>query len=249
MESFVESITNIETTSDPHHAYSKRKGRTIVLKNKLSDKCKRSFSSIMDYHKGSRLKDPEHCCFTLLQLYLPWRNESGLQSRSSSYEEKFKHIATEILPNISNHVCFDRVYEDEDLMNITLGPVDDNDTDNSSSEYGMLNPDLLVLDLSMQRNVESVIRPVSSNLEDLSVSREEFYAFCLQLNKGQQLLSNSIMKHTQQLTLNERNNLPNSNPCYIFLTGGASVVKSFLVKCVTEYMKKNLKFPVKNFSE
>ena len=31
--------------------------------------------------------------------------------------------------------------------------------------------------------------------------------------------------------------------------GGAGVGKSFLVKCVTEYMKKNLKFPRQNFLE
>ena len=57
------------------------------------------------------------------------------------------------------------------------------------------------------------------------------------------------MKHVQQLMLNERNNLPNPDPFYIFLTGGAGVGKSFLVKCLTEYMKKNLKFPKQNFSE
>ena len=133
---------------------------------------------------------------------MPWSNESDLQSGPSSYEEKFKHIETEILPNISNHDCFYGVYEDEDLMNITHGPVvNDNDTDNSSCEYGMLNPDLLYLDLPMQGNVENDIGPVSSTVEDLSVSREEFYAFCSQLNKGQQLLFNFIMKHTQQLML------------------------------------------------
>ena len=33
-----------------------------------------------------------HYYFTLLQLYLPWRIESKLQSGSFSYEEKFKHI-------------------------------------------------------------------------------------------------------------------------------------------------------------
>ena len=106
IESFVESITNIETASDSHQAYSKRKGRTIVLKNKLCEMRKRTFHYIMRYHKGSRLKDPEHYYFTLLQLYMPWRNESDLQQGFSSYEEKFKHIETEVLPNISHHDCF-----------------------------------------------------------------------------------------------------------------------------------------------
>ena len=64
-------------------------------------------------------------------------------------------------------------------MNISHGPVDDDDTDDSSSEYGMQNPDLLVLDLPMQENLENFIGPVSSAVE---VSREEFSAFYLQLN-------------------------------------------------------------------
>ena len=80
---------------------------------------KRTFPCIMRYHKGSRLKAPEQCYFTLLQLYMPWRNESNLQQGFSSYEENFKHIETEILPNISHHNCFYGVYDDEDLMNIT----------------------------------------------------------------------------------------------------------------------------------
>ena len=57
------------------------------------------------------------------------------------------------------------------------------------------------------------------------------------------------MKQVQQLMLNERNNLPNPDPFYICFTGGAGVGKSFLVKCLTEYMQKNLKFPKQNFSE
>ena len=66
---------------------------------------KRTFPCIMRYHKGSRLKDPEHYYFTLLQLYMPWRDESDLQSGCTSYEEKFKHVENEILSNISNHDC------------------------------------------------------------------------------------------------------------------------------------------------
>ena len=83
-----------------------------------------------------------------------------------------------ILPNISNHNCFYGVYEDEDLMNTTYGPVDEGDTDDSSSEFGMLNPDLLDLDLPVQGNVVNTIGPVSFTVEDISVTRDEFYALC-----------------------------------------------------------------------
>ena len=77
-------------------------------------------SFLMCYHKGSRLKDPEHYYFTLFQLYMPWRDERDLQSGWTSFGEKFKHVETEIFPNISNHDCLYGVYDDKDLMNITM---------------------------------------------------------------------------------------------------------------------------------
>ena len=71
----------------------KKRGKTIVLKNNLGQMRKRTFPCIMRYHKGSRLKDPEHYYFTLLQLYMPWRDESDIQSGCTSYEEfQFQHV-------------------------------------------------------------------------------------------------------------------------------------------------------------
>ena len=58
----------------------------------------------------------------------------------------------------------------------------DEDTHDSSREFCMVNPNLLDLDMQVQGNVENVIGPVSSTVEDLSVSWEEYYAFFLQLN-------------------------------------------------------------------
>ena len=57
------------------------------------------------------------------------------------------------------------------------------------------------------------------------------------------------MKNVQQLMLNERNKPLNPDPFHIFLTDGADVGKIFLVKCLTEYMKKNLKFPKQIYYE
>ena len=82
-------------------------------------------------------------------------------------------------------------------MNVTNGSVDEDATDDSSSDFGMLNPDLLDLDLLVQGNAEYFIGPVSSTVGDLSLSWEEFCAFCSELNEGQQLLFN--FNNTQQL--------------------------------------------------
>ena len=110
----------------------------------------------------------------------------------------------------------------------------------------MLDPTLL--EIPVQENVDCSIGLALVTVEDITVSREEFYTLCSQLNEGQQHLFNFIMKHPQQLMVNERNNLSNPEPFCIFLTGGAGVL-SLLVKCLTACMKKNLKFHKQNFSE
>ena len=86
----------------------------------------------------------------------------------------------------------------------------------------------------------------STTVEDIFMSREEFYENCSQLNEGQCHLLNFIMKHAQQLMLNSRNDLPDPDPFHILLTGGAGVGKSFLLKCVTAYLLKTLKYQRRN---
>ena len=113
----------------------------------------------------------------------------------------------------------------------------------------MLDPALLDLYMPVQDDIDSSMRPTLATIEDISISREEFYTPCSLLNEGQQHLFNFIMKQVQQPILNESNTLPNPYAFYIFFTGGAGVRKSFLDKCLTESMKKNSKFPRQNYAE
>ena len=137
-----------------------------------------------------------------------WRDESDLQSGCTSYEKKFKHLETEILINISYYDCFYGVNDDKDLMNITYGSVNEDDEEDSDSEYNMLDHALLDIDMPVQDYVDSSIGPALATVEEISISREEFYTLCSHLNEGQQQLFNFIMKHVNQFMLNERKNLP-----------------------------------------
>ena len=203
----------------------------------------------MRYHKGSKLKDPEHYYMTLLQLYLPWRNEDNLIDGCSSYKEKFDQVETDIESNIQRHDCFFGILDDEDMMNNIYGSHDDDsDEDVIDDEFCMLNPDLLDLEVEPDSTPNNCTVP-SSTVENISISREEFYEMCSQLNTGQQYLFNYVLKYTQELMLNKRNDLPDPEPFYLFLTGGAGVGKSFLAKCLIEYLKKTLKYCGQNFSQ
>ena len=78
--------------------------------------------------------------------------------------------------------------------------------------------------MPVQENVDSFIGPALATVEDKSCSCKELYIFCSQIKEGQQQhLFNFIIKQVQQLMLNERNNLLNPHPFYIFLTGEAGV--------------------------
>ena len=251
IKNYTTSVTSIET--EPINNVPVRKSKNnIVLKNNFGEMKKRTFPCVMRYHKGSKLKNPEHYYMTLLQLYLPWRNEDSLKDGWSSYQEKFNSVEPDIKPNIERHDCFYGIYDDdEDMMNSIYhsdDDVDDGIEDINADEFGMLNPDLLDLDTDQEHEPQNLSVP-STSVEDISMSREEFYENCSQLNEGQQHLLNFIMKYAQQLMLNGRNNLPDPDPFHILLTGGAGVGKSFLANCITAYLLKTLKYPAQDYSK
>ena len=156
------------------------------------------------------------------------------------------------MPNIRKHdVCYDRYDLDEDMLAGRDDTDVSDDSDEEANDFGMLNPDLL--DLNSNNNVNSnntSTGPVaSSSVDNESLPQSVFYDMCSQLNEGQQKLFNFMMKYAQQLQLNQRNDLPDPEPFYIFLTGGAGVGKSFLTKCLTEYFKRIWKTPGQNMDE
>ena len=90
------------------------------------------------------------------------------------------------------------------------------------------------------------IAPVASIITDnLSLPNEQFYELCSQLNEGQE---HFIMQHSLHYKLAEKNNKLPSKPFQIFLRGGAGVGKSFLIKAITEYLKRFLRYPNQNLS-
>ena len=75
-------------------------------------------------------------------------------------------------------------------MNLIYGSADEDDEDDEDSEYNMLDPALLDLDVPVQENVDSSIGPALATVEDISISGEEFYTFCSRLNVGLEHLFN-----------------------------------------------------------
>ena len=107
---------------------------------------------VMRYHKVSELENPELHCVTLLQLYMPWRNEDKLKRDCSTYAKKFEFVKDDIVSNIKKHDAFYGKFDVDDLLGEVLDGVDhdllDQDEENiGPSDHGVLNPDLLDLNV------------------------------------------------------------------------------------------------------
>ena len=74
---------------------------------------------------------------------------------------------------------------------------------------------------------------VSTIINNLLLPNEQFYEICSQMNEVQQHLFNFIMQYAVHCKLAEKNNELPTKPFQIFLSGGAGVGKSFLIKAIT----------------
>ena len=114
--------------------------------------------------------------------------------------------------NIKKHDASYGKFDLDDLLDEFLDGVDrdlldEGEEDKGPSDYGVLNPDLLDLNSDEQGNPrEPSAVPVASHfVENESLPPTVFYEMCSLLNEEQQKLFNSIIRYSQGLELNKRN--------------------------------------------
>ena len=110
----------------------------------------------------------------------------------------------------------------------------------------MINPNLLDLDLEGSDSVSNA-PVVSTIIDNVSRPNEQFYEIYSQL--GQQHLFNFLMQSGLHCKLAEKNNELPQKPFQILLSGEAGIGKSFLVKAITEYLKRVLRYPNQNLDQ
>ena len=100
-----------------------------------------------------------------------------------------------------------------------------------------------MLDLDLEDSDSVSNAPVVSTIIDnLLLPNRKFYKICCQLNQGQQHLFNFTMQYALHCKLAEK--IMSCHPNHFkFLSGDAGVGKSFLIKAVTEYLKRVLRYP------
>ena len=172
---------------------------------------------------------------------MAWRNKNELKQDNWSYEGRYEKVEGDILCNIKKHKPYvDLDYEE--LQNLNYVQLDE------EQDFSMINPDLLDLDLEDSDSMSNATT-VSAIIDNLLLPNEQFYEICSQLNEGQQCLFNFIMQYAQHCKLAEKNNELPPKPFQIFLSGGAGVGKSFLVKAITECLKRVLRYPKQNLDQ
>ena len=133
----------------------------------------------------------------------------------------------------------------EELQNVNFVQSDEEE---DNAEFSMINSYLLDLDLEDSDNVINAT-DVSTIIDNLLLPNKQFYEICSQLNEGQQHLFNFIMQYALHCKLAEKNNELLPKPFQIFLSGGAGVGKIFLIKTITEYLKRVLRYPNQNLDQ
>ena len=228
---------------------SKPKSEIITLKNEMGKMRKRTRPCVMRYHKVSKMKDTEMYYLILLQLYLPWRDQSDLKGQFSSYQEMFAFVEDNIKPNILKHEpYFEQV--DLDLDDMMANMMDDDDPNNEGpdrTDFNFLNPDLLDIDARNIDRDDTNFTPATASINNRSMSREENYEICSHLNEGQLEIFNYVMRYAVEYMLNERNDKPLPDPIYVFLSGAGGVGKSYVTKAMIENTKNVLKFHLQDF--
>ena len=112
----------------------------------------------------------------------------------------------------------------------------------------MINPNLLHPDFNNSGSVSNATA-VSTIIDNVLLPNEQFYEVYSQMNEGQQHLFNFIMQYALHCKLGEKNNELPPKTFQIFLSGGAGVGKSFLIKAITEYFKRFLRYPNQNLDQ
>ena len=206
-------------------------------------KCRNVVDLALFVFTVSKLKSPEEHYLRFIQLYMHWRNENELRQENQSYEDKYKEVEGNSLCNLKKHELYlDIDYEELQNFNFVQSDEEDN------AEFSMINPSLLDVDLEESDSVINA-SAVSTIIDNLLLPNEQFYEICSQLNEGQQHLFNFIMQFALHCKLAEKNNELPSTPFQVFLGGGSGVGKSFLIKAITEYLKRVLRYPNQNLHQ
>lgn len=250
---FCEFASNYKTATnkreqDENDPNSDSEGNTepmkITLQDGMGNMVKRKNPAIVRSHQFSFAQNPEQLYHANLLLYFPWRNEST-DIMQGSYREIYETHYDTIIGNKSkfeqNIEQLENAFEEIPHM----GDIDE--------VWNILAPQTQQMrDEDLQEGAELIENPITpyESHTDISVNRDlglpsyyyelssqkmsnpDWYELILALNSKQYKLHQFIVSWCTKMLLSHIIKKP--APFHIFLTGGAGVGKSFLVRTMVQ---------------
>ena len=204
---------------------------------------KRKVRRVIRFVNYHRLRDEENYCREKLLLYKPWRREELLMGKHDSYRNAFHEHEYIIRHNMIKYEEYtEEVQEAEELIETVqnddfddiaptteqeerdaelIGPTD-------STDYRLFKPpkqgelEQSASDILYEAGVSGT---VDINIETMSrfLSEDKYLNMVRSLNEKQFQVYTHVMHHVSK---------GNPNPLRIFITGGAGVGKSMVLRCI-----------------
>ena len=214
----------------------------ITLENGFGEMRKRSRPCIIRWHSVPKSKDIELYHLRLLQLYLPWRNEDELCHSDGTYTSKFNEVCETIRDTINVYEPGEEITaEDLQAMLENNSDTESENSDTDDPDFAGLNPDNLCTEVD--GNDIGGASAANFSVRDMFMSNDHYYEMCKNLNKEQRMMFQFICTHAQETLYSERFGTDPPKPFFLFLSGDAGTGKSHLINVVSEYLRRNLKFP------
>ena len=204
---------------------------------------KRRNPRVIRFVNYNRTHDPENYCREKLLLYMPWRREEMLKGESESYIEAFEANEIIIRNNMSKYEKFaEEVLQAEEMIDATEDDLDYNIAPNTeqteredeiigpvdSPEFGFFRPPKNGEQPETSADIlynAGVAGASDTNIETMAgfMSEDNYLEMVRSLNEKQFQIYTHILHHISK---------DNVQPLHIFITGGAGVGKSMVLRCV-----------------
>ena len=246
------SNTNAEDVSeseDDIEEYEEELPKQIQLLKDRGYMSLRKKNAVVRSHQFSQVKDPEKYYHAQLLLYCPWRQEvpdlldDTYQNSYAKKEqiitpnrERFEHHVEEVNEAIDN--LAENGPPDEGWGN--LAPQTEQLRDEERREGATPDDEnvLQAFEATDDRHAARDLRliPHEYDLQSENVSNEEWYNMVTSLNEKQSKVHDFITSWCTDMILTHKDERP--PPFHIFLTGGAGVGKSHLVRTLVQTATK-----------
>ncbi len=212
------------------------------LKTKCATFKKRKNPRVIRFVNYNRSHDPENYCREKLLLYLPWRKEELLKGKHDSYTKAFEANENVIKKNMQKYEKFaEEVREAEELIDATENENHDELAPNTeqgemddelvgprdSPEYEFFRPPKHNEQggTSTDMLYNAGVSGTDTSIETMAgfMNEDTYLNMVRMLNEKQFQIYTHILQHISQ---------DSQKPLQVFITGGAGVGKSMVLRCI-----------------